>query len=124
MIILLFDIVIISILFCENSIIDLVWNVLLAAVGVVTLFESLNDCDAITLTLYSLALPLLKPPNPNSCESIEELTCDEPPDTDWTLNVKLSNCIRFLAIDAVQAAKSGHPGMPMGMAYIATILFK
>ncbi len=39
-------------------------------------------------------------------------------------NKKLSNCIRFLAIDAVQAAKSGHPGMPMGMADIATVLFK
>ena len=37
---------------------------------------------------------------------------------------ELSNCIRFLSIDAVQKAKSGHPGMPMGMADIATILFK
>ena len=37
---------------------------------------------------------------------------------------QLSNCIRFLAIDAVQEAKSGHPGMPMGMADIATVLFK
>ena len=37
---------------------------------------------------------------------------------------KLANCIRFLAIDAVQQANSGHPGMPMGMADIATILYK
>ena len=37
---------------------------------------------------------------------------------------KLSNCIRFLSIDAVQKAKSGHPGMPMGMADIATVLYK
>jgi transketolase len=39
-------------------------------------------------------------------------------------NIKqLSNAIRFLAVDAVEKAKSGHPGMPMGFADIATILF-
>lgn len=35
----------------------------------------------------------------------------------------LANCLRFLSIDAVERANSGHPGMPMGMADVATILF-
>jgi transketolase len=36
---------------------------------------------------------------------------------------ELANAIRALAMDAVEAAKSGHPGMPMGMADVATVLF-
>src|ERR1700712_4135479 len=36
----------------------------------------------------------------------------------------LADCIRFLSMDAVQQAKSGHPGAPMGMADIATVLFR
>ncbi len=36
---------------------------------------------------------------------------------------ELANAVRFLAVDAVEAAKSGHPGMPMGMADIAEVLW-
>ncbi len=47
------------------------------------------------------------------------------PSTDMTTPSRrdLANAIRFLAIDAVQAANSGHPGMPMGMADIAEVLW-
>jgi transketolase len=38
-------------------------------------------------------------------------------------HASLANAIAVLAMDAVEAAKSGHPGMPMGMADVATVLF-
>lgn len=39
-------------------------------------------------------------------------------------NFALANCLRALCIDAVEAANSGHPGAPMGMADAATVLFR
>lgn len=40
-----------------------------------------------------------------------------------SLTNDLANAIRFLSIDAVEQAQSGHPGMPLGMAEIATVLW-
>jgi len=40
-----------------------------------------------------------------------------------TSPAEMANAIRFLTMDAVEAAQSGHPGMPMGMADVATVLF-
>src|SRR4029077_4909946 len=36
---------------------------------------------------------------------------------------RMANALRALAMDAVEQAKSGHPGMPMGMADVATVLW-
>ena len=43
--------------------------------------------------------------------------------TDQVAHADLANAIRALSMDAVEQAKSGHPGMPMGMADVATVLF-
>ena len=46
------------------------------------------------------------------------------PTADFALRTECANAIRALAMDAVQAARSGHPGMPMGMADIAEALWR
>ena len=44
--------------------------------------------------------------------------------TETTFRRELANAVRFLSIDAVNQAKSGHPGAPMGMADIAEVLWR
>src|SRR6201998_2990879 len=53
-----------------------------------------------------------------------DITQANPPQTPEQVWVRtLANAIRALSMDAFEAAKSGHPGLPMGMADVATVLF-
>src|SRR5579863_10719683 len=54
-----------------------------------------------------------------TCGRISESSAKVP----MTTRRELANCIRALSMDAVQHANSGHPGMPMGMADIAQVLW-
>ena len=59
------------------------------------------------------------PPGPTAAQAVQATLLARP----VTAERRMADAIRALAMDAVEAAKSGHPGMPMGMADVATVLF-
>ena len=60
----------------------------------------------------------------NTLVASETAMAASPAETLPLSHAPMANAIRALAMDAVEAAKSGHPGMPMGMADVATVLYR
>src|ERR1700744_987469 len=54
---------------------------------------------------------------PNSAAAVKNVPVSDP------MHKDMANAIRALAMDAVEQANSGHPGLPMGMADVATVLW-
>src|SRR6201992_573801 len=54
---------------------------------------------------------------PSAAVALQPVSMTDP------MHKDMANAIRALAMDAVEQAKSGHPGMPMGMADVATVLW-
>jgi len=61
--------------------------------------------------------------SPNASSTAAMATSGRRGATESVAHERMANAIRALAMDAVEQAKSGHPGMPMGMADVATVLF-
>ena len=82
-----------------------------------------NGCaSAIEFKAFALTFTRAGPPLQARFRMLESATLHEPAAAP-VRDADLANAIRVLAMDAVEAAKSGHPGMPMGMAEIAVALW-